>query len=155
MLIIIVMAVLLFFSLVRRVYFQSQLERKAKYNFSPVLGGMILLGFLSPLMQTFGHSVLFLMMMSALVILTFIAGRNGLTDHGVLLPNLLTRLLDFQKIIKVNLQPVDVDQERNVIVSTFVEKKSQRQHALVFEMSLNDLISFLQQKLPSEAQIEK
>ncbi len=116
---------------------------------------MILLGFLSPLMQTFGHSVLFLMMMSALVILTFIAGRNGLTDHGVLLPNLLTRLLDFQKIIKVNLQPVDVDQERNVIVATFVEKKSQRQHALVFEMSLNDLISFLQQKLPSEAQIEK
>ena len=155
LLIVIVAAVLLVVSLVRRVYFQSQLEQKAKYNFSPVLGGMILLGFLTPLMREFGRSLIFLMTMSALVILTFIAGRNGLTKHGVLLPRLLTKILDFQNIIKVNLKPLDINQQSDVVVATFVEKKTKRQYALVFEMSLNDLISFLQQKLPSEAQIEK
>lgn len=152
--IIIIATVLLVISLARRVYFQSLLEKKAKFNFAPVLGGVLILGFLSPLLKTLGNSLVFDMLLTSLVILTFISGRNGLTTKGILLPNLVTKLLDFQKIGKVSVTPVDVATDQNLFLATFFEKQSARPHALVFEMSLSDLVGWLKKRLPDETEIE-
>ncbi|GBG94528.1 hypothetical protein LFYK43_09870 [Ligilactobacillus salitolerans] len=149
-----IVSALLVLSLVRRIYLQSQLQLKAKYNFSPVLSGMIFLGFLTPLLNTMGANLVFEVLFAALILLTFLAGRNGLTDQGILLPNLFTRLLKFQQVVKVSLKPMDVSEERKVIVATFIEKASLRRYALVFEMSLNELTHLLQKCLPAETEIE-
>ncbi len=154
MLILLCASAIMVIALVRRVYYDSLLQFKAKYNFSPVFIGMIVLGFLSPLFRVMAQYILFDMTVAALVMLTFLAGRNGLTSKGILLPNLLTRLLVFQRIVKVILKPIGNGQGRKLIVATFIEKRSYRQYALVFEMPENDLLTLLKRNLPSEAQIE-
>lgn len=154
MIVVILALILLIFSLIRRIYFQSQLERKAKFNFAPSLGGALILGFLSPLFSFYGKSLLFEMLVASLVILTFISGRNGLTERGVLLPHLLTKLLDFHKVVKVSLKLVEVPQGPDFVMATFFEKSSLKKHALIFEMSVTDLLSLLQKRLPAETQIE-